>query len=167
MAERARASRAGGFSGLTLRGDRLRGARPVWDKALRATIARAASLQDYAAVNAAQVGRNPIRYPVVLGEDDELALVIVWVEIADYRIFVSFSDTETLDRTIEIAAAALGLSPAQARLAREIADGRDLKTAARNLGVAPSSAKTQLRRMFEKTNVNSQTALIRLILSCA
>ena len=156
------------FPGLTISHDRLRGTRPDWDKELRRTIGRAAKLQTYAAINAAQ-GKTgeAIRYPVVLGEDDEARLVICWVEISDYRVFVSFSDAQTMDRRVEIAGMMLGLSDAQTRLAREIAEGHDLTTAAEHMGITPNSARTHLKRMFAKTNVTSQTALIRLILSSA
>lgn len=159
--------RLSAFEGLKISHDRLRGARREWDRALRETIGRAAKLKGFAAINAAR-GRSdePIRYPVVLGEDEEARLIICWVEIADYKIYVSFADTETMDRRVEVAGMMLGLSDAQTRLAREIADGNDLKTAAKHMGITPNSARTHLKRMFAKTNVTSQTALIRLILAC-
>ena len=56
-----------------------------------------------------------------------------------------------------------GLSPAQSRLAQEIADGHDLAEASANMGI--NTARTHLRRMFDKTGTHSQTGLLRMILS--
>lgn len=44
--------------------------------------------------------------------------------------------------------------------------GPALKDAfARHLGVAPATARTHLSSVFEKTGVNSQSALVRILLS--
>lgn len=56
-----------------------------------------------------------------------------------------------------------GFSPAEARLARELAKGLDLKEAAEALGVTVNTARTYLRVVFQKAGVNRQSELIRLI----
>ena len=58
-----------------------------------------------------------------------------------------------------------GLSPAQVRLARLIVDGQDLAAAADLLGVSVNTLRTQLQRIFDKTGVRSQAALVRALLS--
>lgn len=54
-------------------------------------------------------------------------------------------------------------SPAEARLAHELAKGQDLKEAAEALGVTINTARTYLRVVFQKAGVNRQSELIRLI----
>lgn len=55
------------------------------------------------------------------------------------------------------------LTPSEARLAHDLASGHDVKEAARALGLTPSTARTYLKTIFQKTNVNRQSELIRLL----
>ncbi|MGZ2405930.1 DNA-binding CsgD family transcriptional regulator [Rhizobium ruizarguesonis] len=59
----------------------------------------------------------------------------------------------------------IGLSQAQTRLARLIVDGHDLAAASELLGAGVNTLRTQLRRIFDKTGVRSQAALVRTLLS--
>ena len=101
--------------------------------------------------------------PVILGEGDDHALC--WVRVEGGLILVAFDDEVTLDHRFSTAAAIFGLSPAQARLSRHIADGHDLAHAAAALGISVNTARTQLQRIFDKTGVHSQPALVRVLLS--
>lgn len=56
-----------------------------------------------------------------------------------------------------------GLTSAEARLARVLADGRDLGEAADGLGVAVSTARTQLKAVFAKTGTRRQAQLAVLL----
>lgn len=56
-----------------------------------------------------------------------------------------------------------GLTPAEAHLALALAAGRTLQTAARERGVRPSTARTQLLGILEKTGVHRQADLATLI----
>lgn len=56
-----------------------------------------------------------------------------------------------------------GLTAAEARLARMLADGRDLGEAADALGVAVSTARTQLKAVFAKTGTGRQAQLAVLL----
>ncbi|AWN36741.1 helix-turn-helix transcriptional regulator [Methylobacterium radiodurans] len=56
-----------------------------------------------------------------------------------------------------------GLTTAEARLARMLADGRDLGDAADALGVAVSTARTQLKAVFAKTGTRRQAQLAVLL----
>ena len=78
---------------------------------------------------------------------------------------MSFDDAETLARRITGAQEVYGLSPAQVRLARLIVDGHDLASASELLAVSVNTVRTQLQRIFDKTGVRSQAALVRSLLS--
>jgi DNA-binding CsgD family transcriptional regulator/PAS domain-containing protein len=58
-----------------------------------------------------------------------------------------------------------GLTPAEARVAVRIAQGKDFCQAARELGVEPETARTQLKRVFAKTRTHRQADLVRLVLA--
>lgn len=102
---------------------------------------------------------------VPLGEDDDAVPLFCWVILEDGRALVSFDDAQTLSRRIELAADIYDLSPAQIRLARLIVEGRDLAAASGTLGVSINTLRTHLRRMFDRTGVRSQAALVRVLLS--
>ena len=153
------------FGGLTISHGTLRATRPEWDKTLREAITRATSLSVYSAMHA-EVGRGQhVSFPVILGEADEGSTRVCRVEINDYSVWVSFADDEDLDRRLTLARTVYGLSEGQVRLAREIANGADLTQAADAMEVTINTARTHLRRMFDKTGVRSQPALLRVILS--
>lgn len=56
------------------------------------------------------------------------------------------------------------LTPAQARLARELLQGHGLIAAARRLEINPNTAKSQLQRLFAKTGASRQSDLVRLLM---
>jgi DNA-binding CsgD family transcriptional regulator len=135
------------------------------DADLRAAIAWAASLQDAMHQQAARSRLAPTggALPVILGEGDDHAPC--WVRVEGGHILVSFDDEVALANRLSTAAAIFGLSPAQVRLSRHIADGHDLSHAAAELGISVNTARTQLKRIFDKTGVHSQPALVRVLLS--
>ena len=102
---------------------------------------------------------------VPLGEDDDAVPLFCWVFLEDGKALVSFDDVETVARRIDLAADIYDLSPAQVRLARLIVDGRDLAAASETLGVSVNTLRTHLQRMFDRTGVRSQAALVRVLLS--
>ena len=158
-------TRIADFPGLSISNGILRAARPSWDKDLHETIARAAELSVYSVLHK-EIGRSASpEFPVVLGEDDEGALLICLVRITDFAVSVTFDDVDALARRLNMARVIYGLSPAQSRLAQEIADGHDLAEASANMGITINTARTHLRRMFDKTGTHSQTGLLRMILS--
>ena len=80
-------------------------------------------------------------------------------------IVVSFDDGHQTDQRLAAAAVVYGLSPGQLRLAKLVVDGHDLADAARELGISVNTARTHLQRIFDKTGVRSQPALVRVLLS--
>jgi DNA-binding CsgD family transcriptional regulator len=60
-----------------------------------------------------------------------------------------------------------GLTPAEARLATLLVEGKRLRTAAADLEISFETARTHLKRIFSKTNSESQADLVRLLLNLA
>lgn len=102
---------------------------------------------------------------MILGEDPTGVPMHCWVHLEDGKALVSFDDAETIARRIDQAREIYGLSPAQIKLARLIVDGHDLASAAERLTVSTNTLRTQLQRIFDKTGVRSQAALVRSLLS--
>lgn len=59
------------------------------------------------------------------------------------------------------------LTPAEARLASQLASGAGLEEAAIALGVSRNTARSQLQAIYGKTGINRQGDLVRLLLSSA
>ncbi len=60
-----------------------------------------------------------------------------------------------------------GLTPMEARIAVAIVSGKTLPAAARALGIRPSTARTHLKSVFDKTGIRSQTSLVRMLTEVA
>lgn len=58
-----------------------------------------------------------------------------------------------------------GLTPAEARLAAEMATGDSLERVAARLDLTRESARTTLKRVYSKTDTHRQAELVRLLLS--
>lgn len=56
-----------------------------------------------------------------------------------------------------------GLSPAQARLAQQIALGQSAEQAATTLGISRNTAKAQLKKVFSKVGIKRQSQLLKAI----
>ncbi|QND15213.1 helix-turn-helix transcriptional regulator [Rhizobium leguminosarum bv. trifolii] len=151
-----------GHPGLVTAAGRLRARRRERDAALREAVRLAFNeLQSQRPLNIAPKQA----WAVALGEDAAGVPLHCWVLLEDGKVLVSFDDAETVARRIASAREVFGLSPAQTRLARLIVDGHDLAAAADLLGVSVNTLRTQLQRIFDKTGVRSQAALVRALLS--
>jgi DNA-binding CsgD family transcriptional regulator len=102
---------------------------------------------------------------VILGENEAGAPLYCWVVLEDGKALVSFDNVLMVTRRIEQAATIYGLSPAQVRLARLIVDGHDLASASEILEVSVNTLRTHLQRMFDRTGVRGQAALVGVLLS--
>ena len=146
--------------------DRLRARRPAWDSALQDAIARAATLHNYFdQFSYIHDTGDAFRCPVVLGEDDEGGIITCVVTVSDGLTYVDIGAEEQLARRLVAAAAIFGLSDTQIQVAHEIANGHSLPRVAEHLGISANTVRTHLSRIFEKTSVNAQPALVRLLLS--
>jgi DNA-binding CsgD family transcriptional regulator len=151
-----------GHPGLVAAAGRLRARRRERDGALRDAVQLAfRELQSQRPLNVAPKQA----WAVALGEDEAGAPLHCWVLLEDGKALVSFDDAATVARRITGAQEVYGLSPAQVRLARLIVDGHDLAAAADLLAVSINTLRTQLQRIFDKTGVRSQAALVRSLLS--
>ncbi|SFR20396.1 LuxR C-terminal-related transcriptional regulator [Poseidonocella sedimentorum] len=151
---------------LTLSHGRLRAARPEWDQRLQAALACAAEQHGYFEHyhHAAQSGR-PCRLPVVLGETDSGSVAFCTLTVRDDMTFVDIQNDAALDDRLTLARAIYGLSESQCALAARIVAGDSLGAAADQLGISVNTVRTHLSRIYVKTGVSSQTALVRALLS--
>lgn len=148
--------------GLLVSRDRLRAHKREFDRGLQEKIKRAIDLLD------TTLALDPVVLPaelVPLGEDDFGKLLYCWVTLEQQRVLVTFDDAHMTSARLELSANIFALSPGQQSLARLLAAGNNLVSAAEELGVSVNTVRTQLRRMFEKTGTHNQTALISTLLS--
>lgn len=151
---------------LTVSHGRIRAHRRDWDKALQDAIAQAARHHGWFETHKfSRDTKGPPDYPVILGQTDKGGVAVAHLSIQDCLTFVRLDTDRILDRRLGFAQAVFGLSDSQTKVAREIALGQSLKGAAQGLGISVNTARTHLSRLFEKTGVNTQAALVRLLLS--
>ena len=60
----------------------------------------------------------------------------------------------------------LGLTKAEARLAIEMANGLTLNESAEKLHITSNTARTHLSRIYQKAEINNQTAMVSTVLRC-
>ncbi|MBT8413688.1 MAG: DUF4440 domain-containing protein [Boseongicola sp.] len=153
------------FGGLTVSAGKLRAQDPRWDAELQAAIARASGMRHVWDSGFSAGGNNQFHFPCILGDREGVLHCTVFV--MDGMINVSFDDDALIGGRIEAAAAIFGLSEAQKRLAHEVSNGLGLTDAAQALGISVNTARTHLTRIYAKTGVNSQVALVRMLMSMA
>jgi DNA-binding CsgD family transcriptional regulator len=152
--------------GLAVSGGRLRARQRRWDKGLRTTIARAAQLGNHYQQYVYSIAAHGMpTFPVLLGENDRGGILNCVVLAIEGSVFVRLDDVDEDTPRLDRAATVFGLSAAQQRLAAEIVRGHALPAAAGALGVSVNTARTHLNRIFDKTGVHGQAALVRILLS--
>lgn len=122
---------------------------------------RWAAAQDHGLV--ARRGAMPIVLDVGLG----IPARVWWVVADSGAIYFTFPSIAGHAQRLDAAAAAYALSPAQRIVAGHIVDGLALPEIAAAMKVRPNTVRTHLDRIFEKTGVRNQTALVRVLLSAA
>ena len=92
-------------------------------------------------------------------------LVRVFVEAAGWDVFVLTVDDpqRMIDRKVDEVAEACGLTPTEARMLGLVVKGLDTVVAARKLGIARTTARTHLQRLFAKTGTARQSELVRFV----
>jgi DNA-binding CsgD family transcriptional regulator len=144
---------------LLVRNGRLRVRDSRTNQKLQAAIHWAASL-DYGVLP----GRGAL--PVVLDVGEGVPARLWWVIADSGAIYFSFGQSGHTQQ-LDAAAAAFGLSAAQRIVAAHVVGGLSLSQIAEAMGVKPSTVRTHLDRIFEKTGVRNQTALVRVLLSAS
>lgn len=145
-------------SSLTIRAGRLRARNHQTDRALQAAVHWAATINLGFAV---ERGAVPILPDVVENEGAR----IWWVTADAGMIEVTVADRRLPDNRLTLATSLYRLSPAQAEVARGVVAGEDLPKLAAALGISLNTARTHLRRLFDKVGVRNQTALVRALLT--
>ena len=159
---RAAAELIGSSESLCVRNGRLRAVDQDVDVRLLATI-RETSDSD-------PVQNGPVRIPFLLKTPWGSSDGVCWITPAPGvrgNVVIAIGDGGASRHRLQNAILVYRLSPAQARLAEKIIEGHDLVAAAEQLGVTVHTTRTQLHRMFEKTGVRSQPALVGALLSVA
>jgi DNA-binding CsgD family transcriptional regulator len=111
------------------------------------------------------VGAEAVTRAIALGQDDTGLAHICWAILKDGKLLITFDDKERINQLLASAAEVYGLSKTQKKLACQVIEGRDLSAAARELRISPNTAKTHLQRIYDKTGVRTQPALVRVLLS--
>jgi DNA-binding CsgD family transcriptional regulator len=96
---------------------------------------------------------NPIGPAGVRGTDPETACGVVFLSDPDFENYPSATSLRQ----------AFGLTGREAQAAIAIARGSGLKAAAESMGVAQTTARTLLQRVFAKTGTNHQAELAALV----
>ena len=158
-------SSIGSGDGLSMSAGRLRAMGAANDRTLQGVIAGVLRpgldqpLNSGAAVAVTRPsGRSPLALrvlPCMRGSEYQagaLPAVLVLIADPDQRAVPS-------DATLQ----ALGLSPTEARIARQLVRGRTLAKSARDLGMMHNTARAHLRSIFAKTQARSQVELVRIL----
>lgn len=146
------------FRGIVVRAGCLRAVDRTLDQRLQAAIRWAGHRDD---------GIWPRRgaLPIVLDGGRGGPANVCWVIAHNSQILVAINNQRMSDERLAAAAPVYGITPAQLRLAGLIVAGHDLVDAAGRLGVSVNTARTHLQRMYDKTGVRTQPALVRVLLS--
>ena len=149
-----------GDDDLTIRNGRVRFRDAKADKKLQAALRWAA---------ARDVGLMPKRgtLPIVIEAGERLPAKVYWVFAEGGQIIVSLHIPGIDKERLEVAAAIFDLSPAQKRTAGLVVEGLSLPEIAERMSITANTARTHLNRVFEKTGVRTQPALVRVLLSSA
>lgn len=156
------------FKGLSISNGKLRASRPSWNAELQNVISGAHNLTGFGEYNRAKsAGGGEVKFPVVLGENEDGALLLCWVKVADGRVYILFGTASDLSKQIEILQAIYALSKSQTHIVKLITNGLEVAEAAGVMGVTKNTARTHLRRVYEKVGVKSQIELLRLMVGFA
>ncbi|WP_341367351.1 DUF4440 domain-containing protein [Yoonia sp. BS5-3] len=147
---------------LGLRGKQLCAIDPRAQSDLMAAIAWIAEIRDRHKIC---LITDTVNRPIALGQDDAGLAHICWALLRDGKCLITFDDPTRLDYLLSIATEVFGLSKTQEKLAHQVIAGCDLSQAAHALGISPNTAKTHLQRIYDKTGVRTQAALVRILLS--
>ena len=91
------------------------------------------------------------------------ALRTAWIGGDPRWLLVIFDPVRRVRASTELVARDLGISPAEAEVAVLLVAGYRLQEAALRLNVSKNTARTQLKSIFRKTGIRSQSELIRVI----
>ena len=137
---------------------RLRATDRTANQRLRAAIRWAATLDE---------GLYPTKgvLPIVLDGGYQTPATLCWVIAESGIVLVTLNDRGMIEKALNSASLIYGITAAQRRLAHRLSAGDDVVSAADTLGISVNTARTHLRRMYERTGVRNQSTLVRVLLS--
>lgn len=151
---------------LTISAGRVRARRLDWEKALKRALRRASQYHGFYETHKFAVDTGgPAQFPVILGPTPDGGVAIVHLSIRDGITYLRLDAEDVVGRRLQQAQEVFDISDRQMKVARGIALGSCLKEIAEDLGVSVNTVRTHLSRLFEKTGVRTQAALVRLLLS--
>ncbi len=103
--------------------------------------------------------------PIVLDGGDGALASVCWVVGESGLVLVWINNRSMTEERLAAASLVYGITPAQMRVPKLMIDGHDIVAAANRLGVSVNTARTHLQRMYDRTGVRSQPALVRALLS--
>lgn len=105
--------------------------------------------------------------PIVMQAGESIAAKVWWVIAESGKVYVLLGEPGQDEPRLEAASIVYGLSPAQKTVAGHVLAGRALPEIAAMLGITANTARTHLDRIYDKTGVRTQPALVRALLSVA
>ena len=139
----------------------VRGNRPIGTRRLREALARAASGVDGGAVVLERVAGRPLYALATPIRDGDR-----WFAPRGPRVLLTLSDPE---QPAALSARTLselfGLTPAEAKVALLLHQGRNLNSVAAALGVTRNTARTHLQQVLAKTGCHRQAELVHRLAS--
>lgn len=103
--------------------------------------------------------------PIVVEAGEGLPTRIYWIVVDSGMITFTLGGEQLSQRRLALAATIYALSPAQTQLAGLVAEGLALPEIASRMGITQNTARTHLNRVFDKTGVRTQPALVRMLLT--
>ena len=147
-----------GDDDLVIRNGRLRVRDSKTDAKLQAAI-------KWAAAMSAPMVPSRGSLPIVLQAGEDMPAKVWWVIAESGKVYVSLGEPGQDEHRLKAAAIVYGLSHAQSTVAAHILAGRTLTAIAAVMGVTANTARTHLDRIYDKTGVRTQPALVRALLS--
>ena len=148
--------------GLITSGSRLRARNRNYEGELQDAVAWANLNRHWRSTDSSTGSRSR---PVVLGDNQDAVPMYCWVLVEDGKIIVSFNNHDMAKKRVVLAKSIYGMTDAQGLLAEQLALGGNLAQASANLGVSINTIKTHLQRLYDKTGVRTQSALVGVLLS--
>lgn len=111
--------------------------------------------------NGGTVGET--RLPLVLRNGRQIAVDAVHLESIGLFVLTVDDPESAIDRNIARVSEACGLTPTEERMLILMVEGLDTIIAAKRLGIAPTTARTHLQRLFAKTGTARQSELVRFV----
>ena len=137
------------------------------NEVLRGRLASAVALSS----NQAQLGRRGIGIPALRGDNSAVAVHVIpldrrasdrdIVPAAVAAVFVA-DTTSRLTAPTDAAMLLYDLTPAEARVFELVVSGRSSSEMSAELGIRPSTVRTHLLRVFDKTGRHNRSDLVRL-----